>query len=480
MSDDAAIRTQLVIVGAGPGGYAAAFMAADLGIEVTLVELDANPGGVCLYRGCIPSKSLLHIAKLLTESRDASAWGVEFQPPRIDLDRVRTWKEGIIDRMARNLGELAKRRNIRYVRGRASFTGPDALRVVADDGRESALTFQHAIIATGSRPALLPHVTLDSPRLMNSTDALAVRDIPPSLLVVGSGYNGMELGSIYAALGSRVTMVESAPQLLPGSDRDLAEILLSSVKTRFAAAHPGTTVTALAESSDGLQATLRGPDGATRTETFAKVLVAIGRKPNTSGLGLDVAGVKTDEHGFIVVNGERRTNTPHILAIGDVTGGPMLAHKASHEGRIAAEIVAGHRVSFEPRAIPAVVYTDPEISWCGLTEQEAEARGIPIKVTRFPWGASSRAATMDRPIGLTKLIVDPATEQVLGMGIAGSGAGELIAEGVLAIEMGARASDIRLSIHPHPTLSETVMESAEMYFGTAAHVYRPATPPPGA
>lgn len=473
MTEDA-LRAPLVVIGGGPGGYAAAFLAADLGLEVALVEIDPVPGGVCLHRGCIPSKSLLHIARLMTESREAAAWGIEFTAPRIDLDRVRAWKGGIVDRMARGLADLVKRRNIRYVRGRASFTGPRALRVVADDGRETAITFEHAIIATGSRPALLPNITLDSPLLMTSTDALALRDIPETLLVVGSGYNGMELGSIYAALGSRVTMVESSSRLLPEADTDLADVLIDRVRQRFAATHPGTTVTAIAEAPGGLAATLRGPDGTTRVETFAKVLVAIGRRPNSSGLGLDVAGVRTDSHGFITVDAERRTSVPHILAIGDVTGGPMLAHKASQEGRVAAEIVAGGRASFEPRAIPAVVYTDPEIAWCGITEAEAKSQARSIRVARFPWGASGRAATLDRPSGLTKLIVDPETEVVLGVGIVGSGAGELIAEGVLAIEMGATATDIKLSIHPHPTLSETVMESAELLFGTSTHVHRPA------
>jgi dihydrolipoamide dehydrogenase len=469
--------TQVVVLGAGPGGYAAAFMAADLGLTVALVDVEANPGGVCLYKGCIPSKALLHVAKLLEETRESAAWGVTFQRPEIDLARMRAWKDGVIAKMTGGLGQLSKARNIRYIQGRASFLDSNTLKIARPDGAEDRLPYDHCVLAAGSRPATLPHIALDSPRMMNSTSALALSDIPKTLLVVGAGYIGLEMATVYAALGTKVSVVEMAGALLPGADPDLAGILARRLTPRLHQIMLSTTVKEMTDVEGGISVLFAGAaEGVTVAEpeqVFEKVLVAVGRKPNSSGLGLDATKVAVDKRGFVRIDAQCRTTDPSIFAIGDIAGDPMLAHKASHEGRVAAEVIAGHNVIFEPNAIPAVVFTDPEIAWCGLTELEAQKSGLSVKVVRFPWGASSRAATLDRAEGVTKLIIDPETERILGVGIAGAGAGELIAEGVLAMEMGANASDLKLSIHPHPTLSETMMEAAEVFFGQSTHVYRP-------
>jgi dihydrolipoamide dehydrogenase len=469
--------TQLVVMGGGPGGYAAAFLAADLGMEVTLVDLAPNPGGVCLYRGCIPSKALLHVSKLLTEARHAEQWGITFGEPRIDLDKLRGWKEGVVKGLTDGLGQLSKRRQVTFLQGRASFQDATTLAIQNSDREEDVLQFTHAIIATGSRPATLPGMYLDSPRILNSTTALELPDIPPRLLVIGGGYIGLELGSVYAALGSRVSVVEMTDGLLPGADRDLVRYVAKSLEQQFEAIMLKTQVTELAEVSDGIQVTIEGPEGAAPPQVYDNVLVAIGRRPNATGLGLQNTKVVMNEHGFIDVNEQLRTAEASIYAIGDVVGEPMLAHKASHQGRCAVEAIAGHRVAFEPQAIPAVVFTDPEIAWCGLTETQARQDNRTVEIARFPWAASGRATTMGRSDGLTKLLIDPQTERILGLGLAGSGAGELIAEGVLAIEMGALASDLQLSIHPHPTLSETLMEAAEVFFGQSTHLYRPPRQP---
>jgi dihydrolipoamide dehydrogenase len=466
---------RIAVVGGGPGGYAAAFLAADLGMQVTLIDPEVNPGGVCLYRGCIPSKALLHVAKLIEESQQAKNWGIEFPEPKIDLSHLRTWKEGVVKKLTGGLGILSKQRRVEYIQGRAAFENSTTLRVSKTDSTDVNLSFDRIIIATGSRPAIIPALKLNSPRVMDSTGALNLEDIPGSLLVVGGGYIGLELGSVYAALGTRVTVVEMLSGLLPGADRDLVLPLHKRLEKMFETILLNTTVSSLKEDGAGIRATFEGAGlkEDQRERVFDRVLVSVGRKPNSEIPGLENTQVKVGQRGFIEVNKQLQTSDPAIYAIGDVVGEPMLAHKASHEGRVAVEAIAGHKVAFEPHAIPAVVFTDPEIAWAGLTETQAEKEQREIKVAKFPWGASGRAVTLDRPDGLTKLIIDPHTERVLGVGIVGAGAGELIAEGVLAIEMAALASDVAMSIHPHPTLSETVMESAEVFFGTSTHVFRP-------
>jgi dihydrolipoamide dehydrogenase len=465
--------TQLAIVGAGPGGYAAAFLAADLGLQIMLIDEEVHPGGVCLYRGCIPSKALLHVAKVLHEARQAAAWGVTFAEPGIDLGKLAAWKESVVRKLTGGLGELCKRRQVTYLQGRARFVDANTLHVQTVQGEESAVRFAQAILATGSRPILPAGLRLESPRVLNSTTALELRDLPRSMLVIGGGYIGLELGTVYAALGTQVTVVEMTAGLLPGVDRDLVGVLAKRLEREFQAILLNTKVVAMQEEPQGIRVTLEGPGGQGTPQVFDQVLVAVGRTPNSQGLGLETTRVIIDARGFVQVDAQRRTAEPTIYAIGDVAGEPMLAHKASHEGRTAVEAIAGHKVAFEPQAIPAVVFTDPEIAWCGLTETQAKQIRRPVQVARFPWAASGRALTLDRPEGVTKLIIDPESERILGVGMAGSGAGELIAEGVFAVEMAALATDLALSIHPHPTLSETLMEAAEVFFGQSTHVYRP-------
>jgi dihydrolipoyl dehydrogenase len=471
MADNSNLR--IAVVGGGPGGYAAAFLAADLGMKVTLIDPEVNPGGVCLYRGCIPSKALLHVAKLIEESHQAKNWGIEFAHPKIDLARLRSWKESVVKKLTGGLGQLSKQRSVKYVQGRASFENSNTLRVAKGNGGEESLSFDRIIIATGSRPAVVPSLKIDSPRMMDSTGALDLQHIPKSLLVVGGGYIGLELGSVYAALGTRVTVVEMLSGLLPGADRDLVLPLHKRLEKAFEGILLNTTVKSLKEEKNGIRATFEGKDVKEKEKVFDRVLVSVGRKPNSEISGLDKTRVQVNPRGFIQVNNQLQTDDPSIFAIGDVVGEPMLAHKASHEGRTAVEVIAGHKYTFEPNAIPAVVFTDPEVAWAGLTETQAQAGGRQIKVAKFPWGASGRAVTIDRTEGMTKMLIDPETERVLGVGIVGPGAGELIAEGVLAIEMAALAGDLELTIHPHPTLSETVMEAAEVFYGTSTDVYRP-------
>jgi dihydrolipoamide dehydrogenase len=472
--------TQLAVLGAGPGGYAAAFYAADLGMQVTLVDLEKNPGGVCLYRGCIPSKALLHVAKVIDESRHASAWGVTFAEPKIDVDKLRAFKQGVVDKLTSGVGQVGKMRKVRFIQGRATLTGSTSM-TIAGEGGETELQFEHCILATGSSPTRVPSLALDSPRMMDSTSGLEIPDVPKSLLVVGGGYIGLELGTVYATLGSRVSVVEMTGGLLPGADRDLVSVLQKRLEKLFATIMLNTKVVRVAEEKDStrnadpsgprIRVTFEGE--APGDQTFDRVLVAVGRRPNSKIPGLEKTGVKIDAKGFIETDGQRRTAEPTIFAIGDVAGEPMLAHKASHEARVAVEAIQGHRAVFEPLAIPAVVFTDPEIAWTGLTEAQAQAEGRDVEVSKFPWGALSRAITVDRPDGLTKLVLDKKTGRVLGVGIVGAGAGELIAEGTLAIEMGATAEDMRLTIHPHPTLSESLMEAAEVFFGQSTHVFKP-------
>ena len=471
MSDTPSLN--IAVIGAGPGGYAAAFLAADLGMTVTLIDPEVNPGGVCLYRGCIPSKALLHVAKLIEESEQAKNWGIEFGAPKIDLARLRSFKENVVKKLTGGLGVLSKQRKMHYVQGRAAFENSTTLRVTKVDGSEETLTFDRIIIATGSRPAIVPTMKLDTPRMMDSSGALNLEDIPGTLLVVGGGYIGLELGSVYAALGTKVTVVEMLPGLLPGADRDLVLPLHKRLEKLFDGILLNTTVASVKDEGTGIRATLKAQDGTMQEKVFDRVLVSVGRKPNSEIPGLEKTGVQVGQRGFIQVNKQLQTGDPSIYAIGDVVGEPMLAHKASHEGRTAVEAIAGHKVAFEPNAIPAVVFTDPEIAWAGLTETQAQNENREIKVAKFPWAASGRAITLDRPEGMTKILFDPQTERVLGVGIVGVGAGELIAEGVLAIEMAALAHDVAATIHPHPTLSETVMNAAEVFFGTATDTYRP-------
>ena len=471
------MATRIAVVGSGPGGYAAAFYAADLGMDVTLIGEEPNPGGVCLYKGCIPSKALLHVAKVIDEAQHASHWGVSFSAPTVDVDKLRAYKDRVVEKLTGGTGQVAKLRKVHFLQGRASITSPTSLLVKKAAGGEEAVAVDYIVLATGSHPTRIPSLSIDSPRVLDSTSALELPEIPKTMLVIGGGYIGLELGSVYAALGTKVSVVEMTPGLLPGADRDLVRVLNQRAEKVFEKIYLSTRVTGMSEvkgkkGATGVSVSFEG-EGAPAQQTFDYVLVAIGRRPNASIDGLSSTRVKVDAKGFIETDGQRRTHEPTVFAIGDVAGEPMLAHKASHEGRVAIEAIAGHKAVFEPAAIPAVVFTDPEIAWAGITEADAERQGLTVEVARFPWGASGRAIAIDRVDGMTKLIIDPKTERILGVGIVGSGAGELISEGVLAIEMGATASDVKLTIHPHPTLGETVMEAAEQFFGHATHVYKP-------
>lgn len=464
---------KLTVIGAGPGGYAAAFLAADLGMDVTLIDKEKNPGGVCLYRGCIPSKALLHIAKLLNETKEAKKWGITFGEPEIDIKRVRAFKNKVVAKLTGGTGMLTRQRKIKYLQGTASFLNSKSVKVNLIAGAEEVVEFDTAILATGSVPAMIPRVET-SDRIINSTGALELQDIPERMLVVGGGYIGLEMGSVYAALGSKITVVEMLPYLLPGADRDLVNVLAKSLKPRFENIYLNTKVQEIKEEGDKVKVTFNGEGVEEKTQLFDKVLISIGRKPVTKGLGLENTKIQTDERGFVIVDETRRTTDENIYAIGDIVGGAMLAHKASAEGKVAVEAIAGEKVVFEPAAIPGVVFTDPELAWAGITEEEAMKDGLEVEVLKFPWGASGRAVTLDRNDGLTKLIADKATGRILGVGIVGPGAGEMIAEGTLAIEMAALAKDLAFTIHAHPTLSETIMESAEMFFGQATHLYKPS------
>jgi dihydrolipoamide dehydrogenase len=461
-------KVQIVVIGSGPGGYAAAFRAADLGLDVALIDPAPRPGGVCLFRGCIPSKTLLFLTEIMYDARRAADMGIIFDPPRIDLAGLRAWKDSVIDKLADGLATLSNKRGVQLVQARAVFESSEIVRL---RGAEIArLEFQHAILATGSHPTPLPATGFATgSRIVDSTGALALADVPEKLLVVGGGYVGLELGTVYASLGSRVTVVELTGGLAPGADRDLARPLTARIKELFAAVHLNTQVVGLQEHPDGVNVTLKGPVEQPQ-QRFDRVLVAVGRQPNSRDVGLETTQVKIDQRGFVVVDEQQRTADPRILAVGDVVGGAMLAHKAMRQGKVAAEVIAGEPSAFDARAIPAVVYTDPQLAWCGLTEEQARRQNRRIEVARFPWRASGRAVTMDVYDGLTKVIVDPDTGRVLGVGIVGRGASEMIAEGVLAVEMGALAQDLALTMHPHPTLSETEGEAAEVFLGHATHI----------
>jgi dihydrolipoamide dehydrogenase len=466
------ITTQLVVIGAGPGGYPAAFHAADLGTEVTLIDYREHPGGVCNYEGCIPSKALLHVSKLIDEADHASALGITYNKPEIDINSLRKWKDSVVNKLTAGLGQLSKFRKINYIQGRAEFINSNSLRVKTVDDEEKIVNFSKAVIATGSSPASIPGIEVDNKKILDSTGALEIEEIPKKLLVVGGGYIGLELGSVYQALGSEVTVVEMMNSLMTGVDQDLVRVLKKRLNNKFESIMLNTRVENIQDNKGKLKAQFKTDKDEIIEEEFDKVLVSVGRKPNSADLGLQNTKVKVNKRGFIEINDQRLTNDPDIYAIGDVAGDPMLAHKATYEGKIVAEIIAGKNVVYDPNAIPAVVFTDPEIAWCGITEDDAKQQGVDYTSTRFNWVASGRATTLDRNDGLTKLIIDNKTERILGMGIVGTGAGEMIAEGVLAVEMGTTATDLKLTIHPHPTLTETVMEAAEMFFGSSTHVFR--------
>ncbi len=454
---------KIVVLGGGPGGYAAAFLAADKGMNVTLIDAGNKPGGVCLHRGCIPSKSLLHIAHLINETKEAKTWGIDFGEPKIDLDGVRNWKNKVIDKMATGLTQLCKQRKVEFVSAKGNFKDSNTI-----EANGKLYSFDHCILATGSRPTQ-PFKNI-SP-LIDSTDALELKSIPKYLLVVGGGYIGLEMGSVYAALGSQVTIVEMMKDILPGVDRDLVRPLHHRIKNQFEAILLNTKVKDFESKGSKVSVTFESESGIEQKE-FDQALISIGRRPNTENIGIENTKVKLNDKGFVITNSQQKTEDPSILAIGDVIGDPMLAHKAAHEAKVAVEVLNGENSDFKNRVIPAVVFTDPEIAWAGLTENEALAQGRNVKVVKFPWGASGRAQTLGRGEGLTKLLIDPESERIIGVGLTGSGAGELIAEGVLAIQTLVKAKELALSIHPHPTLSETMMETAEVFYGTATHIYK--------
>ena len=460
--------TEVLVIGGGPGGYAAAFRAADLGLKVTMLDIDPRPGGECLFRGCIPSKTLLFLTELMNDAQRAAGMGVTFGKPQIDLEALRAWKKKVIDKLANGLVKLSNKRGVWFVQARGVFEGSDCVRL---EGSEiTHLKFRHAILATGSHPSPLPGVEFkQGGRVMDSSGALALADIPETLLVVGGGYIALELGSVYASLGSRVTVLVRSDRLLRGADLDLVNRLSRRLKEIFETIHFNTRIKSLEELADRVHVTLEGEVDQTQ-QSFDRVLIAIGRLPSTHGLGLETTKVKINNQGFVIVDEQCRTADAQIFAVGDMVGGPMLAHKAMYEGKVAAEVIAGEPSAFDAIAIPAVVYTDPQVAWCGLTDQEARKQNRSVKVTHFPWKFSGRATTMGAPEGLTKMIIDPETERVLGFGIVGRDAEGLIAEGVLAVEMGALAQDMALTIHPHPTLSETEAEAAELFLGNATHI----------
>jgi dihydrolipoamide dehydrogenase len=460
------IKTELVVLGAGPGGYAAAFYAADRGKRVILVEKDSNLGGVCLTRGCIPSKALLHATHLISAADESAERGIVFGAPAIDTDKLRSWKDSVVHKLSAGVSALAKGRGVTIMTGRGRFESPKILRVETEDGQQF-VEFENAIIAVGSRPVVPKAWDLGNPRVMTSTEALEIQAIPQSLLVIGGGYIGMEMGTVYAALGSEVVVVEALPSILAGTDADLVRPVLRRAKETFSELRLDAKVIQLATKGKQIEVTTQH-GGENAIELYDQVLVAVGRQPNCADLGLDEAGVELGEGGFIQTDARQQTSAPNIYAIGDVAGGVLLAHKASREARVAVEVLLGEPSVFDS-VIPAVVFTDPEIAWCGLTESAAKEQGIAVEIAKFPWTASGRAIAMDRPDGLTKLIVDPETERILGMGVVGLGAGELVSEGVVLMEMGATVRDLAESVHPHPTLSETLMESAEMFYGHATH-----------
>ncbi|MCJ2045889.1 dihydrolipoyl dehydrogenase [Methylobacterium sp. J-078] len=465
------MRAQVLVIGAGPGGYTAAFRAADLGQSVVLVERWPSLGGVCLNVGCIPSKALLHAAKVIDESHAMAAHGISFTAPQIDIDKLREWKDGVVKRLTGGLNGLAKQRKVTVVTGEARFVSPHQV-AVEHEGQTRIIGFDHAIIAAGSEPVQMPFIPHDDPRVIDSTGALELDGVPARLLVIGGGIIGLEMATVYHALGSKVTIVELMDQIIPGADKDMVTPLMKRIQKQYEAIHLKAKVTAVAATPEGLKVSFEGGT-APASDTFDKVLVSVGRRPNGKRIGAEAAGVAVDERGFIAVDKQMRTNVPHIFAIGDVVGQPMLAHKATHEGKVAAEVAAGKASAFDAKVIPSVAYTDPEVAWVGMTENEAKAKGIKVGKGVFPWAASGRSLALGREEGLTKVLFDPETDRILGCGIVGPSAGDLIAEAALAIEMGADAEDIGLTIHPHPTLSETIGLAAEAFEGTITDLYMP-------
>jgi dihydrolipoamide dehydrogenase len=460
------METQLVVVGGGPGGYAAAFLAADLGMQVALIEADPRLGGTCLLKGCIPSKALLHVARVMSEAREVGEWGVGFAQPTIEIGAMRARKEKVIQTLSAGLAQLAKKRKVKVIQARAAFENSQTLKLLDGDPStysDGRLTFEHCILATGSIPAMPSAFKLPTDRVMDSAGALDLPDVPESLLVVGGGYIGLEMGTVYAEL---------TPTLLPLADQDLVRPLEQRLKKIFAAIHLETKVASLAVAGDGVDVVFEDAAGK-RTERFSRVLVSVGRRPNSAGLGLENTQVELDERGFVITDDRQRTADPNISAIGDVAGEPMLAHKATHQGKVAVEALLGEPAAFHPQAIPAIVFTDPEIAWAGLTEADAKSQGIAVEVVKYPWAASGRAMALGRTEGFTKLLIDPDSERILGVGIVGINAGDILTEAVVAIEMGATARDLGESIHPHPTLSETLGNAAEAFLGTATEIYRP-------
>ena len=470
------MKAEVLVLGAGPGGYSAAFRASDLGKDVVLVDVGEALGGVCLNVGCIPSKALLHAAKVIAETAEMGEHGVSFGEPSIDLDALRGWKDGVVGRLTGGLTGLAKQRKVRTIRGYGRFTSPHQVEVELVEGGTTTVDFEQAIIAAGSEPVRLPFVPHDDPRVMDSTDALEIADVPERLLVLGGGIIGLEMATVYDALGSKVTVVELMDQLIPGADKDLVAPLTKRITKRYQDIHLKTRVTAVQATDAGLVVSFEGPK-APDSDVFDKMLVAVGRRPSGRAVGADKAGVAVDEQGFIPVDGQMRTNVPHLFAIGDVVGQPMLAHKAVHEGKVAAEVIAGQPSHFDARVIPSVAYTDPEVAWVGITENEAKAEGRAYGKGVFPWAASGRSLAIGRDEGMTKLLFDEATHRVIGAGIVGPAAGDLVAEAGLAIEMGADAADIGLTIHAHPTLSETVGMAAEAFEGTLTDLFLPRKAP---
>lgn len=471
------MHSKVVVLGGGPGGYAAAFLAADLGLEVTIVEAEGKLGGTCLLRGCIPSKALLHVARVMEEAQELNAeWGVSFSQPKISLDTLRARKNKVISTLTSGLAGLSKKRNVKIITAKGVFENSTTLRLEGSDAsipEESKLTFDYCILAAGSVPALPPAFNIGNDRVMTSDGALDLKDIPEKMLVIGGGYIGLEMATVYAHLGTEISVVELADQLMTGADRDLVKPLEKRLQHLFGnRIYIGTKVGTVGSKGDKVEVAFEGP-GKFGAELYDRVLVSVGRRPNSRGIGLENTKVKVSAQGFVEVDKQQRTADPHIFAIGDIAGQPMLAHKASHEGRVAAEVIAGHSAVFDKRCIPAVVFTDPEIAWTGLTETEAKAAGQNVFIAVYPWAASGRAQALARTEGLTKVIFDPETERVLGVGICGPNAGDLIGEAVLAIEMGATARDLAESVHPHPTLTETVMNAAEVFYGTATEIYKP-------
>lgn len=463
-------KRQLVVIGAGPGGYAAAFHAADLGLNVTLIDKEPNPGGVCLYRGCIPTKALLHAAKVVMEARNADKMGISFGDPKIDLEKLRGWKNSVVEKLTQGLGYLSKKRKIDYIQGAARLLDSHTLEVQRKKGETEKLSFEHAIVATGAVPATLPMLAPDMKNVMDSTGALELENIPKTMLVIGGGYIGLELGNAYAAMGTRITVAEMTAGMMPGSDPELIKVLQKRLEKTFESIMLNTKVAKVSQDGDKLKVAFEGAEREKSENVYDKILYSVGRKPNSKDIGLENTDIEIDEKGVVKIDAQCKTADPAVYAIGDITGAPQLAHRATHQGIVAAEVIAGKEAAFESRAIPFVEYTEPEVAECGLSEKQAAEKGFNVKVTHFPWKASGRALTLAENEGLTKLIIDADSERILGAGIVGAGAGELISEAALAVEMAAVATDVAMTIHPHPTLSETIMEAAAIFTGHAVNI----------